>query len=63
MPNETEETYTTKDMCTDMAKDTVTIVAGTAAAFVILLAAGYTYTKVTEFRQARKEKKAAKTAS
>lgn len=52
---ETTDEYTTKDMFTDIAKDTTKIVAAHAIAAGILLGIGYTYGKILE----RRAKKAA----
>lgn len=53
------ERLTAKQFGVDVAKITVQTAAEVVAAYALLLAIGYTYTKVTEFRARRAAKKTA----
>lgn len=57
MDNETVEEYTAKDFGKDVAVETAKVAAAYAIAIGGLLAAGYTYTKVSELRARRAAKK------
>lgn len=57
METETVEEYTTRDMCEDIVKDTVRIASSYVLAAGLFVAAGYTYSKVSDFRERRAAKK------
>jgi hypothetical protein len=57
MDNDTNENYTTKDFGKDVAVEVAKSVATVAAAYAIILSAGFTFSTVVEFRARRAAKK------
>ena len=57
MDNDTTENYGTKDFGKDVVREVVKTAASVAAAYFILIGAGFTFTKVSEFRASRAAKK------